>query len=86
MVKPKYKNYAEKVGRGVRGLSKKYKKYAPAVKKAAVTTHKVLRVSAETIHGSLIPAPRRKGYIDMTQKRKPKPVRRKKGGFYLDFT
>lgn len=88
MRRKKYKRYARGIGDGVKELSRMYKKHAPAVKNAAVKTHRALKASAESISESMVPSipRRRRGYVDLTAKRKPKRVVRGKGGFYLDFT
>lgn len=87
----KVKKFARNVKKGYGDLSKKYKKYAPAVEKSAKTFHKHVKAISESTMGIMAPAPQR-GYVDVRKKGAMKRMSQRaemgpmlRGG-YIDLT
>lgn len=93
-MKSKAKEKLKKLGgvlvRGVKKGSAAVKKYGPTVHAhARAISESTMEMMTPDVDGkprnNLIPR-RRRGYVDMTAKKKPKKVQGNKKGFYLDFT
>jgi len=81
----KQKNYAKNLKKGVKALSKTYKKYAPKVAKAGRIVQHHSKAISESTMDMMVPK-RTRTHVDMTARRKPTRVAKTKQGFYLDYT
>jgi len=88
--KEKMKKLGHLIVKGAKKSDKFVKKYGPMVQHhARAISESTMGMMAPEVKGkpvnNLIPR-RRKGYVDMSPKKRPKRVARGKKGFYLDFT
>lgn len=97
MVNKKKKSFKKDLKKLGSSLVKGFKETEKFVGKYGPKAHAYFRGVSENTMGVFAPQPvrglpnnliprKRKGYVDLTAKRKPKRVLKGKGGFYLDFT